>query len=58
MIIATFFDAALDVLAASSDDIKLVETRTTRLRNYSYWEIFSFVCPLKYHVTLLLAHQS
>ena len=27
-------------------------------RDYSYWQIFSLVCPLKYHVALLSSHQS
>ena len=26
--------------------------------DFSHWQILSFVCPLKYHVTLLLSHQS
>ena len=49
VIIPTFFDAvaALDVLIASSNDIKRVETRTTRLRNNSYWQIFFFYLPPK-----------
>ena len=27
-------------------------------RDYSFWQILSLVCPLKYHVTLFLPHQS
>ena len=26
--------------------------------DYSYWQLLSLVCPLKYHVTLFLTHQS
>ena len=26
-------------------------------RDYSYWQILSVVCPLKYHVALLYSHQ-
>ena len=73
MIIVTFFnaEATVDVLTASNNDINFVEIqpyifkslfRFERInkvdRDFSYWQILSFVCPLKYHVTLLLSHHS
>ena len=64
----------VDVLTASNTDVKHPETRTgyfARLisssrfdkihelhRDYSYWQILSLVCPLEYHVALVLSHQS
>ena len=65
--------ATVDVLTATNTDVKLVDTRTVqfaRLKSsscferinklnghYSYWQFLPLVCPLKYHVTLLLSHQ-
>ena len=69
VIVVIFFNAVgtVDVLTASNDDVKLVETWTVYFanvklpyrfekinkldRNYSYWDILSLVCPLKYRVT-------
>ena len=63
--------AVVDVLTANSEyDINLAIctfcmtmkslscfVRINKLnRNYSYCQILSLVCPLKYHTTLLLSH--
>ena len=66
--------ATVDVLTSSNNDVKLVESWTVHFanlilpysfegiikldRDYSYWQILPLVCPLKYHVALLLSHQS
>ena len=63
----------VDVLTASNNYVKLVETWTVYFanvklpyrferinkldRDYSYWDILSLVCPLKYRVTFLLSHH-
>jgi len=52
----------LDVLTASNDNVKPIvltfrENKQTRPR-LLYWQILSLVCPLKYHVTLLLSRPS
>ena len=57
--------ATVDVFTASNNDINFVETQAVHFavllnlpyRNFSLWQISSFVCPLKYHITLLLSHQ-
>ena len=55
--------ATVNVLMANSNDVNLANTldnfeivvsldRINKLdRDYSYWQILSLVCPLKYHVT-------
>jgi len=59
------------VLTASNKDVNRAETRAVHfatlksssrfekinkfLRDYLYWQILSLVCPLKYHVSLLLS---
>ena len=55
--------ATVNVLMANSNDLNLAKTldnyeivvsfdRINKLdRDYSYWQILSLVCPLKYHVT-------
>jgi len=76
VIVVIFFNAVrtVDVLTASNNDVKIVETWTVYFANvklpyrferinkldldYSYWDILSLVCPLKYRVTFLLYHQS
>ena len=63
----------IDVLTARNNDVKHAETRTVQFAwlkllfclerihkidcHYSYWPNLSLVCPLNYHVTLLLSHQ-
>ena len=65
--------AIVDVLTARNNDVHFVETQTLHLhdiqssfrfkrinkiyRDYSRWQILSFVCPPE-KVTLLLSHQS
>ena len=59
------------VLTASNKNVNRAETRAVHfatlksssrfkkikkfLRDYLYWQILSLVCPLKYHVSLLLS---
>ena len=62
--------AAVNVPMSNSNDVNLANTlvnyeivvsfdRINKLdRDYSYGQILSLVCPLKYHVTLLLSHRS
>ena len=63
--------ATANVLTASNTEAGLVVTHdykvvaSTRLkrikkldRDYSHWQMLSLACSLKYHVTLLLSHQS
>ena len=65
MIIVTlqYAVATVNVLMANSNDVNLANTlhnyeivvsfdRINKLdRDYSYWQILSLVCPLKYHVS-------
>ena len=58
-----YSEATVNVLMANSNDVNLANTldnfeivvsfdRINKLdRDYSYWQILSLVCPLKYHVT-------
>ena len=64
MIIVTlqYAVATVNVLMANSNDVNLANTldnfeivvsldRINKLdRDYSYWQMLSLVCPLKYHV--------
>ena len=54
--------ATVNVLMANSNDVNLANTLDTEIvvsfdrinkldRDYSYWQILSLVCPLKYHVS-------
>ena len=67
-------EGTVDVLTGSNTDVKVVETQIVhfaRLKlsprlekvnkldcDYQYWQISLLFCPLKYHVTLSLSHQS
>ena len=57
-----YSEATVNVLMANSNDVNLANTLDTEIvvsfdrinkldRDYSYWQILSLVCPLKYHVT-------
>ena len=58
-----YSEATVNVLMANSNDVNLANTldnieivvsfdTINKLdRDYSYWQILSLVCPLKYHVT-------